>query len=136
MFGIPGDGRYRVQPIYVEDMARLAVALGEQEENVVVDAVGPEVFTFDDLVRVLKEAVGSRARLLHLPPRLAWAAAQVVGWFMGDVILTWDEVRGLMGNLLVSDAAPTGETRFTEWVRENAAWLGQRYASEIARHYR
>ena len=136
VFGIPGDGRYRVQPIYVEDMARLAVALGEQEENVVVDAVGPEVFTFDDLVRVLKEAVGSRARLLYLPPRLAWAAAQVVGWFVGDVILTWDEVQGLMGNLLVSDAAPTGETRFTEWVRENAAWLGQRYASEIARHYR
>ncbi len=136
VFGIPGDGRYRVQPIYVEDMARLAVALGEQEENVVVDAVGPDVFTFDDLVRVLKETVGSRARLLHLPPRLAWAAAQVVGWFVGDVILTWDEVRGLMGNLLVSDAAPTGETRFTEWVRENAAWLGQRYASEIARHYR
>ena len=136
VFGIPGDGQYRVQPIYVEDMARLAVALGEQEENVIVDAVGPEVFTFDELVRVLREAVGSRARLLHLPPRLAWAAAQIVGWFVGDVILTWNEVRGLMANLLVSDAAPTGETRFTQWVRENAAWLGRRYASEVARHYR
>ncbi len=136
IFGIPGDGQYRVQPIYVEDMARLAVALGAREDNAVVDAVGPETFTFDALVRLLRDAVGSRALMVHLPPRMAWAVAQVVGWFVGDVILTWDEVRGLMGNLLVSDAAPTGETRFTEWVRENVAWLGRRYASEIARHYR
>lgn len=136
VFGIPGDGRYKVQPIYVEDLARVAVALGEQKDDVVVDAVGPEVFAFEDLVRVLRDAVGSRALLIHLPPRVAWAAAQVVGWFVGDVILTWNEVRGLMANLLVSDAPPTGETRFSEWVRENGEWLGRGYASEIARHYR
>ena len=92
IFGIPGDGQYRVQPIYVEDMARLAVALGAREDNAVVDAVGPETFTFDALVRLLRDAVGSRALMVHLPPRMAWAVAQVVGWLVGDVILTWDEV--------------------------------------------
>ena len=136
IFGIPGDGQYRVQPIYVEDMARQAVALGAREDNAVVDAVGPETFTFDALVRLLRDAVGSRALMVHLPPRMAWAVAQVVGWLVGDVILTWDEVQGLMANLLVSEGPPTGETRFSEWIRENVAWLGRRYASEIARHYR
>ncbi len=135
VFGIPGDGQYRVQPIYVEDMARLAVALGEREDNVVVDAVGPETFTFDALVRLLRDVLGSRALLAHLPPRVAWAAAQVVGWLVGDVILTWDEVQGLMANLLVAEGPPTGETRFSEWVRNHADWLGREYASEIKRHY-
>lgn len=135
VFGIPGDGQYRVQPVYVEDMVRLAVALGERDDNVVVDAVGPETFTFEALVRLLRDAVRSRTMLVHTPPRLAWAAAQVVGWLVGDVILTWNEVRGLMANLLVSEGPPTGETRFTAWVRDNAGHLGQRYASEIKRHY-
>lgn len=135
VFGIPGHGQYKVQPVYVEDVAQLAVQLGQQEENVVVDAVGPEILTFEALVRLLRDATSSRARLVHMSPRLAWLVTQIVGWFVGDVILTWDEVQGLMANLLVSESPPTGETRFSTWIRKHGRILGLRYASEIERHY-
>src|SRR5437870_9420685 len=63
VFGIPGDGGYRVQPVSVEDMADLAVFAATQKDNLVMDAVGPEIYTFDALVRALAEAVGSRVRI-------------------------------------------------------------------------
>ena len=135
-FGIPGRGDYKLQPIFVEDMARLAVDLAEKGENVVVDAVGPEVFTFKDLVRLIARTIGSRALLVHLPPRLALVFSRLVGFWVGDVVLTRDEVAGLMANLLVSRSEPTGRTRLSEWLAANAESVGADYASELARHFR
>jgi NADH dehydrogenase len=97
---------------------------------------GPEAFRFDELVRLIAEALGSRARLLHGPPWLALLAARVLGLALSDVMLTRDELEGLMAGLLVSDRPPTGHTRFSEWVSANSATLGRRYANEIRRHYR
>jgi hypothetical protein len=49
------------------------------------------------------------------------------------VILTREEIDGLMAGLLFTGSPPTGETRLTDWVREHADSLGIRYASELAR---
>lgn len=137
VFGIPGDGAYRIQPVFVEDLAALAVAAGRQTENVALDAVGPEVYAFADLVRLIARTVGSRARVMHLPPGLALAVSRCIGWAVGDVVLTRDEVAGLMADLLVSTGAgATGTTRLSEWLRAHAQTLGVRYASELWRHYR
>ena len=46
VFGIPGDGRYRIRPIYVEDMAQLIADGAVQKTSTVLDAVGPETFAF------------------------------------------------------------------------------------------
>src|SRR5579871_1861597 len=100
VFGIPGDGRYRIRPIYVEDVARLIAGVAQGQQNCVLDAVGPETFTFEDLVRLVAEKVGRPARVIHLPAPLAYLATLVTGWFVGDVILTWQEYRGLMADLL------------------------------------
>jgi len=136
LFAVPGNGEYRLQPIFVEDLAELAVQGGDSDLNFVQDAVGPEIFTFNDLVRRIAQTVGSRAALVHMPPRLAWMLSKVIGLMTGDVTLTEDEVQGLMDGLLVSKAAPTGHTRLSEWMNQNAASLGVKYASELARHYR
>ncbi len=135
VFLVPGDGRYRVQPIHVEDLADLAVAAGAHSDNLILDAVGPETFTFDELVHTIAAALGRRVRCLHVPPWLALAAARVIGRFVGDVTLTRDELRGLMGDLLVSAAPPTGTTRLTTWLHTHAADVGRHYASELQRHY-
>ena len=135
-FGVPGDGRYRIQPIYVEDMAELIVDAVNREDSYVLDAVGPEIFTFEELVRLIGGKVGRRVRLLHLPALLAYAATRVIGWFVGDVILTWEEYKGLMADLLVSDKPPTGRTRLSEWLSENRDAVGAHYSSELARHFR
>jgi uncharacterized protein YbjT (DUF2867 family) len=136
VFVIPGRGDYRLQPVFVEDLARLAVDAGRRSDNVALDAVGPETFTFDELVRLIAKAIGNRARIIHAPPSLSLLIARLLGPLVGDVLLTRDELAGLMTNLLVSHAPPTCPTPFSAWLSAHAAELGRTYASELARHYR
>jgi NADH dehydrogenase len=135
LFVVPGSGAYRLQPVFVEDLARICTDLGSRRDDVVVDAVGPETYTFDELVDVVRDAVRSRARIVHAPPGVAFVLGSVIGRTVGDVLVTRDELRGLMDDLLVSGAPPLGETSFREWVHTHAAGLGRSYASELARHY-
>jgi uncharacterized protein YbjT (DUF2867 family) len=133
VFGVFGDGLYRLRPIYVEDLAALAVAQGRNNENVIIDAVGPEAFTYRELVETIGESVARKRPIVSLPPFLAYAAGRIIGAALGDVLITRDEVRGLMAGLLYVDSPPAGLTKLTDWARENAPFLGVRYASELAR---
>ncbi|KAA3645001.1 MAG: NAD-dependent epimerase/dehydratase family protein [Chloroflexi bacterium] len=135
LFAVPGDGEYKLKPIYVEDLAGLAVEAGAGDENQIIDAVGPEIYTFNELAELLKSAVGSRSRLVCLPPMLAWRLSQILGALVGDNMLTREEVLGLMDNLLVSGQMPTGSTLLSTWVRDNVDTLGAKYANELARHF-
>ncbi len=134
-FALPGNGQYRLQPIYVDDLAELAVEAGYAQENTLWDAVGPDVFTFEGLVRLIGKNIGCERMLARVPPRLALLASQVVSAFVGDVVLTRDEVDGLMAGLLVSSEPARGKTRLADWLKENRELVGQHYASELARHY-
>ncbi len=134
VFGV-APGAYGIQPIHVEDMARLAVDQGERHEDVVLDAVGPETFGFEELVRLIRRAVGARAFVASVPRWLLLAAARLVGSVVGDVVLTRHEVEGLTANLLVSKGPPTASTRFSDWIAANAPKLGVEWASELRRHY-
>jgi len=134
-FAIPGDGRYRIRPIYVEDMARLIANAVEQKENLVLDAVGPETYTFAELVRLIANKLGLRTRIVHAPMTAAYLATRVAGWFVGDVVLTWEEYKGLMAGLLAPEGPSSGETCLSQWLAANREQVGKRYASEVARHY-
>ena len=136
IFVVPGGGGYRFQPIFVEDLAGLAVDAGGQEDNLVLDAAGPETFTFDEFVRLVGQTMGSRSKIVHLPADLALGLSKIVGYFLGDVVLTRDEVTGLMSDLLISDAPPAGKTSLKSWLTANFATLGGSYTSELDRHYR
>jgi len=100
-FALPGDGSYRLQPVYVEDLADLAVEYGRRNENIVTDAVGPDIFTFREMVQLIGRTIGQTRPILSVTPMLALAAAQFVGIFVGDVVLTSEEVAGLIADLLV-----------------------------------
>jgi uncharacterized protein YbjT (DUF2867 family) len=138
VFAIPGDGKYRIQPIHVEDFAELAVAMGHASQNVVVDAAGPEIFTYKELVRLIADAIGRPARLMHLPPALVLAVTKVLNMMVHDVLRTREEIKGLMYGLLISGQPPLPQatTHLSGWVRANSRAFGTRYASEIQRHYR
>ena len=88
MFPVFGDGNYRVQPIYAEDLAAQAVAAGSKSENTVADAAGPETFTFKELLRLLAKVVGIRVRLVHTPPAVGYALTRLVGLLLRDMVLT------------------------------------------------
>jgi len=136
VFGIPGDGKYRLQPVFVEDYADRIAAAGSATENLTIDVAGPEIFTFEGLVRMLRDAVGRRTALIHLPSRLALIGAQLVSIGLRDITLTRNELRGLMAELLISQEPSTCPTRLSDWARQHQDELGRRYASELERHYR
>lgn len=134
-FFIPGDGSYGIQPVHVEDLADLAVQGVYSKENYVIDAVGPDAYTFKELVGLVGQTVGAKRPLLSVPPSLALRAAQFLSLFVRDVILTPEEVDGLMANLLVSKEPARGKTPFKDWLWDNRETIGRRYASELKKHY-
>ncbi|MFN8411903.1 MAG: NAD(P)H-binding protein [Anaerolineales bacterium] len=135
LFGLPGDGSYRLSPVYVDDLAKLAVEAVYSKENYIWDAVGPDEFTFKEMVEVIGKSTNSQKPLLPFPPRLALLAAQFMSLFVNDVMLTPEEVDGLMANLLVSKETPRCKTSLKDWLNENRSSVGQQYASELARHF-
>lgn len=135
VFGLPGNGNYRLQPVFVGDLAEMAISAAEQAENLVMDASGPDKFTFNELVRIIKDITGSRARLVQVNPTVARHLCKVHGWLVKDVVLTRDEIRGLMASLLVTASPPTGKTGLIRWLEENRSTVGVKYASELGRHY-
>ena len=135
VFMVPGSGIYRVQPIYVRDLAELAVEAGYRSDNFVLDAVGPEAYTYLDLVKMIKSALRSRALLIRTPSTLVKLASSALGLLVKDVVLTDQEIQGLMADLLVSDSEPTGRTSLEEWLKQHASEVGMSYASELQRHY-
>ena len=134
-FLIPGDGSYRIQPVYIEDLADLAVEAVYRKDNYIIDTVGPDSYTFKDFVRLIGEKIGARRPLISVPPRLALLATQAISLFVRDVVLTPEEIKGLMANLLVSKDPALGKTAFRDWLEANKNTVGTKYASEIQRHY-
>lgn len=136
VFAIPGSGKYSLQPVFVDDLAEMAVDLARGDGNIIIDAVGPEVFTFEELARLIAEKVRSRALFIHLNPGLTYFLSRIIGLAVRDVVLTGAEVSGLMENLLISADPPTGKRRLSDWLSENSSLVGAKYASELNRHYR
>ncbi len=135
IFAVP-DRECRVQPIFGDDVAAIAISSADREGNASINAFGPETLTFRELVDTIARAVGSNARIIALPAPLAVAAAWTIGSMLGDNTLTRDELEGLMRNLLVCPGEPTGKLKFTNWIAANASQVGFTYASEIARHFK
>lgn len=133
VFGVFGDGSYKLQPIFVDDLARLAVEAAISSENLVRDAIGPETFTYRELVSFIAKAIGRPRPILKIPPGLGVAIGRLVGMVVGDVVVTPEEVAGLMQNLLVTSSQPAGQTALSEWVLQHRDSLGRRYSSELAR---
>ena len=133
VFGVFGDGGYKLQPIYVDDLASLAVDQARAAEDAVIDAIGPETFTYRALVSLIGRAIGRDRPIVRILPALGLAVGRVVGTLVGDVVVTREEIAGLMQNLLVTTSPPAGRTALSTWVHEHRETLGRRYSSELAR---
>jgi NADH dehydrogenase len=133
IFGVFGDGRYRIQPIYVDDLAELAVRLGETRDNVIVDAIGPETFTYRGLVETIGRVIGKKRPIFSLPPSVGYFAGWIIGKLVHDVMITREEIEGLMADLLFVESPPAGKTGLTDWARERRDTLGLKYTSELMR---
>jgi uncharacterized protein YbjT (DUF2867 family) len=133
VFAVPGDGRYRLRPVATADLADLCVRLAAEPANTTVNAVGPETFTFTELVTAIIDAVGTCCHIVHLPSALVGLALPALDLLTGDVVLTRDELRGLMAEYIHVDGEPTCPTRLTDHLASRGRQLGTRYHSELAR---
>jgi uncharacterized protein YbjT (DUF2867 family) len=133
VFAVPGNGRYRLRPVATQDLADLCLRLGAQTDDVTVDAVGPERYAFGDLVALIRSTVGARSRLINTPVPVVTALLPLVGLLTRDVVLTADEVRGLMAEYVDTDGEATCPTLLSEYLVEHADQIGRTYQSELAR---
>jgi NADH dehydrogenase len=135
VFPVFGDGMYRVQPVFVGDLAEIAVDQACNPENATLDAIGPETYTFTNLVSLIARQINRKNVLVMTPPALGIAAGRMIGKVLKDVILTQDELDGLMQSLLTSPEPPNGSTHFSSWLKENQSTIGSHYSSELQRHF-
>jgi NADH dehydrogenase len=133
VYGVFGAGDYSLQPIHVDDLAAAAVERAFAVRDEIINAIGPETFTYRDLVETIARTIGVKRTILNLPPGLAYWSCRLMGAWVGDVIITRDEIRGLMENRLLVEAPPLGKTKLTEWMERRKATLGKSYTSELAR---
>lgn len=135
LFVIPGSGEYKVQPVFVEDIAKFAVDSADQKKNIFTDMAGPEIYTYNELIRFIAQQSKSRALIVHLPRSLTLFFSWLIGLMTRDVVLTNDEAKALMESLLVSHDSPTAATKFGNHLQMHHNEIGMRYANELARHY-
>ena len=136
IFPIPGAGVYQIQPIYAQDLAEIAVQAGGSTENLVLDAAGPEILSYKEMIKLIAEKIDSHSRLIHMSPNLALILVKLLNIALQDVLLTRDELQGLMADLLVTSSPPLATTSFSSWLDQNSHLLGKKYTSELNRHFR
>lgn len=133
IFPIPGDGSYLVQPIHIDDLARICIDAGNDEADLVVDAAGPEAIPFKELIQAVRTATRSRSPVVPVPSAAFYVAARALGLLLDDVVLTSEEITALTSGLLASRHSAQGEIAFTDWIAEHD--IGRAYANEVDRHF-
>jgi NADH dehydrogenase len=136
VFPIAGDGQYRLQPNYVGDLASIAINQAAGADSETIDAIGTETYTFQEFTQSISSAIGGNVALVRVPPGTSIFLGKAIGLFLRDVILTGDELKGLMDNHLTSSQKPNAPTKFSEWLKENRQTVGSAYSSELDRHFR
>src|SRR2546421_4482820 len=116
IFPIPGNGRYPVQPVHIDDLVQICLEAADADANMILDAAGPETMAFEQLVQAIRRATGARVPIVHLPPIAMAAVARALGLLVRDVVLTPDEIKGLAAGLLVSHHPPRGRIAVSEWL--------------------
>lgn len=135
VYGVPGSGRYPIQPVHVDDVARICIEMADGEAGRTVDAAGPMVMPFRRMVEIVRSAIGSRSIMVPMPAIAVLLAARGLGVVVRDVVLTHDEIVELSTGYLTSTQPPLGRIEFGDWVSSNADVLGRRWSSELARNY-
>ncbi|MCF6365525.1 MAG: NAD-dependent epimerase/dehydratase family protein [Bacteroidales bacterium] len=133
VIGVFGKGDYKIQPIHVEDFADVIIKQIENKENEIINAIGPETFTYKELISAIMINTGIKKRIINTKPVCAYRVAKVISFLKKDVTLTKEEIKGLMQNLLYVETEPTGKVKLTEWIKKNKNTLGKKYASELSR---
>lgn len=128
-----GNGEYRLQPIHVKDYADLAFQSGQNHKSEILNAIGPETYSYKALYKKIMDILNIKRPIFSAPDWLSYLAGNFIGLFVGDVVITKDEIEGLSADLLYVEDEAYGKTKLSEWLIENQNTVGLRYTSELKR---
>jgi nucleoside-diphosphate-sugar epimerase len=133
LFGLFGDGRYRLSPIHVEDLARVCVDEAVENGDRVVNVIGPETFEYRDFVRLISRKLEKRRLIVPVPDFLVLLSGKLLSIILRDIVITAHEIRGLKEELMHVDSEPLGRIRFSLWLNKAAPTLGTTYTNDLKR---
>lgn len=96
VFPIPGDGRFRRQPLYVGDFAAVIAASLERRLTGTYDISGRTEIDYVDLIGAIKRIAGAKARIVHIPYGLFWALLWLYARFDKNPPFTTHQLQALV----------------------------------------
>ena len=100
---VSGSGRALYQPVWAEDVADALMAALSNGASGSYDLAGPQVLSYDEIVRTTLRAAGRRRRLLHIPLPVVRASLRAARLLAGPkVFATWEEAE-LLEEPMVSE---------------------------------
>jgi nucleoside-diphosphate-sugar epimerase len=98
LFPIPGDGKYTRQPLYVMDFCRIIVSCMERHpDKAIYNITGREHIDYVDMIRAIRDTVGSKTWIIHIPYRLFWWLLKIYALFDRHPPFTVDQLDALLG---------------------------------------
>ncbi|MCY3412228.1 MAG: NAD(P)H-binding protein [Candidatus Heimdallarchaeota archaeon] len=139
VFSLIGSGKFGIQPIAVDDLVDICIDQINNEGNVVIDAIGPKVYQFKELIQLINKYTNSRTLIIPMPGPLNWFSPigiKFLELFLKDVLLTKHEMKAISENLLVSSQEPNGTLLFEQWLENSGKYLGKEYYNQLNRHFK
>ena len=87
------NGSTKFSPIHVNDLVNIIYELIERKnDNLVLECIGPEVFSFKEIIQMLLKSINKKRLLLPLPLPLAKLSAKILQ-ILPNPLLTEDQLR-------------------------------------------
>ena len=122
---VVGNGRYRMQPVSVFDVAAcFSLCLGKaRAAGRVYEIGGPEALSYNELIDVICRVMGKKRAKVHIPVALVRPVAWLSERLMPKPLLTVDQLNMLLGDNVCNIAAMRDELGvepigFAEGLRE------------------
>ncbi len=94
---VPGGGKNRFQPIYIDDLTACIVRSLDQDRaaNAVIEVGGADSVTFNGLLEAVERRIGIKKPLFHAPMPVMFAAASVLEGLLPRPPITTDQLENL-----------------------------------------
>jgi uncharacterized protein YbjT (DUF2867 family) len=106
-YPIFGNGRTRLQPVYVDDVATAIAQILRQSQKPypVYELAGPRVYSYDELLRTIARIAGLRPVLMRMPFAF-WNALAGVAEMLPQPPLTRNQVELMQIDTTASERVP------------------------------
>ena len=79
-----GSGEYKVQAVFVEDLAEIAVSSMESENSETTDAIGSETYTYNEFLQSIAKELDRKILFLHVWFSLGIFFGKMISFFVYD----------------------------------------------------